>query len=409
MNEETKPEFETSTLTESEKNIWAHGRNLKKESISDEEINIKYAKRELRIITETNREQLPNFVAALKRPGWLSLQPFYQRRKRWDDERKSKLIESFIMNVPVPPFFLYESDLAKYEVMDGQQRISAIQEFYDNGFRLKGLEQWPELNGRSYTKLPSEIKAGLDRRSVSYIVLLKESATSSEDEMLLRQQVFERLNTGGVELENQEIRHCIYHTPFDDLLMELARRPEIRRAWSLPLYSKEEEENPPPELLENQFFGKMKDAELVLRFFALRNANHYRGGMHQFLDSYMAKSRHFSHSDIQHLKYIFCRSIQTASEIYQDLLFKPWIIKEQKWASSPQVAFADAVLYGISECLISADLLVSRRDEIIAATKHLINESQPGLFSGQGNTRSSTIERLNAYKKMLNSILEKWY
>src|SRR4051812_38903847 len=91
---------------------------------TDDDINQKYAQRELRIVTETNREQLPNFVAALRRADWIKLQPFYQRRRRWDDVRKSKLIESFVMNIPVPPCFLYESEFARYEVMDGQQRIS---------------------------------------------------------------------------------------------------------------------------------------------------------------------------------------------------------------------------------------------------------------------------------------------
>ena len=153
--------------------------------MSDSEINDKYNKRELRIVTETNREQLPNFVEALNRPGWMDLRPFYQRRPRWEIERQSKLIESFIMNIPVPPLFVYESDLAKYEVMDGQQRITAIKEFYANKFPLKGLEQWPELNGRIYDKLPADVKKGIDRRSISYIVLLKESATTTDEEALL--------------------------------------------------------------------------------------------------------------------------------------------------------------------------------------------------------------------------------
>jgi hypothetical protein len=119
----------------------------------------------------------------------MQLRPFYQRRPRWEKVRQSKLIESFIMNVPVPPLFVYESDLAKYEVMDGQQRITAVQDFYTNKLILEGLEQWPELNGRIYDTLPSEIKKGLDRRSISYIVLLKESATTTEEEALLRQEV----------------------------------------------------------------------------------------------------------------------------------------------------------------------------------------------------------------------------
>src|SRR5437879_10879186 len=126
-------------LAPAEKEMWKVPTKQSPPQLTDEEINAKYAKRELRIVTESNREQLPNFVEALKRPGWMELRPFYQRRPRWEKVRQSKLIESFIMNVPVPPLFVYESDLAKYEVMDGQQRITAIQDFYTNKLTLEGL------------------------------------------------------------------------------------------------------------------------------------------------------------------------------------------------------------------------------------------------------------------------------
>ncbi len=203
-------------LAPSELDMWAKPAREPDWKLPDEEINAKYAKRELRIVTESNREQLPNFVEALKRKGWMELRPFYQRRPRWEKERQSKLIESFIMNIPVPPLFVYESDLAKYEVMDGQQRILTILDFYTNKLELQGLEQWPELNGRVYDTLPSEIRKGIDCRSVSYIVLLKESAATTEEEALLRQEVFERLNTGGVTLSHQEIRNALYQGKFID-------------------------------------------------------------------------------------------------------------------------------------------------------------------------------------------------
>jgi hypothetical protein len=156
----------TITLSPSEIQMWENVRPEPERLLTDQEINDKYVKRELRIVTETNREQLPNFVEALKRPEWMELRPFYQRRERWEESRQSKLIESFIMNMPVPPLFVYESDFAKYEVMDGQQRITAIFNFYTNRLKLKGLEQWPELNGRIYDTLPSEIRKGIDRRSI---------------------------------------------------------------------------------------------------------------------------------------------------------------------------------------------------------------------------------------------------
>ena len=282
--------------------------------LNDDEINAKYAKRELRIVTESNREQLPNFVDALKRKDWMDLQPFYQRRPRWDPVRQSRLVESFIMNIPVPPLFVYESDLAKYEVMDGQQRITAIRDFYTNKLELQGLDQWPELNGRIYDNLPTEIRKGIDRRSISYIVLLKESTVTSEDEALLRQQVFERLNTGGVKLSKQEIRNSIYHGAFNDLLLELAKNSHFRATWGLHQYTKEEEVNPPPELLMNPMYAKMGDVEIILRFFALRHADHYQRGMAGFLNLYSVRARKFDAGDIQFLRDLFAETI-TLSQV----------------------------------------------------------------------------------------------
>ena len=392
------------TFSLSEEQMWKDISPERVENPSDDEINEKYAKRELRIVTETNREQLPNFVAAIKRPDWMELTPFYQRRRRWDDVRKAKLIESFIMNIPVPSCFLYESDFARYEVMDGQQRISAIRDFYDNKFALKGLEQWPELNGRIYDTLPSEIKRGLDRRSISYIVLLKESASSSNDEVLLRQQVFERLNTGGVELENQEIRHCIYHGAFDKLLVELSRNPALRRAYKLPLYGLEEERNTPKKLLDNPHFSKMRDVEFVLRFFALRHADQYRNGMQGFLDHYMVRSRKFNEADISFLRSLFCDTIDTAEKIYEEQLFRPWNIKRERWATTPQLAYADAIMVALSRSLSKKDLFIAKKDEIIQKSKMMVINEPLGTFSGQGNTKDSIQKRISAYQSILDSI-----
>lgn len=85
------------------------------------------------------------------------------------------------MNIPVPPVFLYERDFNSYEVMDGQQRITAIRDFYQNRFALTGLEMWLELEGRKYHSLPEKVKAGVDRRSITSIVLLKESTADEEE------------------------------------------------------------------------------------------------------------------------------------------------------------------------------------------------------------------------------------
>ena len=97
------------------------------------------------------------------------------------------------MNVPIPPIFLYEIEYSIYEVMDGQQRLTAIYDFYKGKFNLEELEYWRELNGRNYQNLPDQVRRGIDRRYLSSIVLLQETAKSQEEAEYLKQIVFERV------------------------------------------------------------------------------------------------------------------------------------------------------------------------------------------------------------------------
>jgi hypothetical protein len=309
------------------------------------------------------------------------------------------------MNVPVPPLFVYESDLAKYEVMDGQQRITALLDFYTNKLTLEGLEQWPELNGRIYDKLPPEIKKGIDRRSISYIVLLKESAATTEEEALLRQEVFERLNTGGIKLSNQETRNALYQGNFNTLLLDLAKNPTFRKVWGLPVYSELAEKNRAQELVNNRVYVEMKDTEIILRFFALRHTGNYQRGMKGFLTLYMIRSRSFNDEDITYLRNLFEKTIALAHDIYGDLLARPWDTQKQTWLRA-QVAFADAVFVAISRHTEKAEALVARRDTIIESTKKLFEDHPSGTFTGRGNTRKDIEERINLFETMLASHLD---
>ena len=391
-------------LAPSEASIWTQPEEAPDSRLSDDDINSKYTSREWRIVTESNREQLPNFVEALRRPGWMEVRPFYQRRLRWDAVRQSKLIESFIMNIPVPPLFVYEADLARYEVMDGQQRITAIKDFYSNDLTLKGLQQWPELNGRTYSKLPSEIRKGLDRRSISYTVLLKESAGTSEEQTLLRQQVFERLNTGGVALSQQEVRNCLYQGPFNSLLFDLAKSPSFRRAWNLPPAASDEEVNPSALLLLNQFYVSMRDVEVVLRFFALRHAAQYQRGMQGFLSLFMVKAAAFDANDLEILRGLFSQTLDVVTTVFGEKPFQPWDAKTHTWSPRPHVAYADAVMVGASRCLDVADALVARRDRVVEATKELFETHEDGTFTGRGNTKADVNERIDLFADMLRSV-----
>lgn len=386
--------------------MWDDPPRNRKVSMHDADINEKYDLRERRIVTESNREKLPNFVDALKRPGYIDLRPYYQRRERWDKERQSRLIESFIINIPVPPLFLYERSYNSYEVMDGQQRITAIRDFYDNRFELEGLELWPELNGRKYANLPAKIRAGIDRRSISYIVLLKESAESEEEELLLKQLVFERLNTGGVKLGHQEIRNALYQSKFNSLLLDLSRKnPIFTAAWDIPPYAEGESENPPRELADDKLYQTMGDAEIVLRFFALRHYQHFRRGMQGFLDLYTIRSRNFTDVDVSTLRDLFLRTITLAHSLYGELIFRPYEPKHGRWATTAHKAFYDAVMVGLSHHLESHDMLLERREMIIQRTQELFEKHPSGTFTGRANTKADNARRIELYSEMISRVL----
>lgn len=392
------------SIIQAEKRMWLSKIKISQNSSHDDEINERYQRGEGRIVLENNREKLPGFVDQMKKLEYIDLRPFYQRRPRWDVERQSRLIESFIINVPVPPIFLYEKDFNSYEVMDGQQRIAAIKDFYDNKYALSGLQHWPELNGRYYHNLPSLVKSGIDRRSISSIVMLKESAPQDEEALLLRQIVFERLNTGGIKLERQEIRNALYQGAFNDLIIRLSRHPVIRTAWGLPLYHRDEIKKGDPKLLEDPFFQKMEDAEIILRFFALRNVENYRKGMQGFLDIYMMGASQFNSSDVRQLEDVFHRTADLAFSIYEDNLFRPYDIRKNSWAKNPQKAFYDAVMVGLSNNLEKTEYLIKRKEKILQQTIVLFQHHPSGTFTGRGNTKSDIQNRISLFSEMINSV-----
>ena len=232
--------------------------------MSFDEITRKYHQGQIRIVTEQARYPL-NTIVGLIESGNYILKPGFQRRHRWDNKRKSKLIESFIINVPIPPIFLYETTYSKYEVMDGLQRITAIYEFYNDGFALEGLEEWSELNGYKYNELPEVIKLGIDRRYLSSIILLQETAKNELEALNMKQLVFERLNSGGVDLSDQETRNALYDGALNKLCLELSCNTKFRKLFAIPVNVDKKNK-----ITGNVLYDKMEDVELVLRFFAFR-------------------------------------------------------------------------------------------------------------------------------------------
>lgn len=231
-----------------------------------------FAKNAFRIVYQTNNFFLPQIKDLIDKGEVLNLRPEYQRRLRWTTSQKSKLIESLLLNIPVPPVFFYESDAARYEVMDGQQRLSAVREFIAGDFALSSLQVLQPLNGIRYSRCPPRIKRALERASLSAIVLLLESETEKTQGQLsltdIRRFIFDRLNTGGTKLNPQEIRNALNPGHFNKVIIELTRFPLFTQIFGIPPYTEadpnEYYEN--PQRQKNNLYSSMGDCQLVLRF-----------------------------------------------------------------------------------------------------------------------------------------------
>jgi hypothetical protein len=375
------------------------------EDVSEEEIVKKYDEGQARIIIQRNDFLIPNILQMVNDRDILNIQPSYQRRKRWTNKKKSHLIESLLINIPIPPVFLYEHDLAKYEVMDGQQRLDTVRAFVNNEFALTDLKKWPELNGRRFKDLPSRIQQGLHRRGLAAVIILTESGQSAPQELEIRQYVFERLNTGGQKLNAQEIRNCIYASRFNEMLVDLARYKLFTQAWGIPPKEPDEPQKVSRKLASNRYYATMADCEIVLRYFTLSDMTKFRG-MKRTLDIFMSEMTEAPEHKCGELRREYLSNLQIATEAYGDALFR-LPDKKGELKGKRSIPFSDAVLLGIREIGKGARGLPDKATLVRLKTAEMLKdkESYELMIGRGGNTKELIKKRIDSVANMFRSIV----
>ena len=149
--------------------------------------------------------------------------PEFQRKYVWSKAQASRLIESLIIQCPIPVIYLSQERDERLSVIDGNQRLQSIRRFLNNEFPLIGLTAYPELEGLTYEELDVRFQRHIMNRTLRCIVIMKETHPQ------VKFDVFERLNTGAVELSAQELRHGIYHGPFIEWVTDAAKDPRWRK------------------------------------------------------------------------------------------------------------------------------------------------------------------------------------
>lgn len=174
----------------------------------------------------------------------IEIAPVYQRQFRWDFIRQSRLIESLMLGIPVPPLFM-ATNIApdkgnQWEVVDGLQRLLTLVNFTGNedarksaklkdaALRLTALDKLTELDGMMFNEMPEDIRTTLEDRPVKVIVL------NDKSDLQVRFDLFERLNTGGIKLTDQEVRECVFRGAFMDLLSKLSQYEDFKAVVRLP-------------------------------------------------------------------------------------------------------------------------------------------------------------------------------
>jgi hypothetical protein len=395
-------------------------------SSTADEINDKYVRGDVRIVTEQARYPL-NTIMTMLLSGDYNLNPEFQRRKRWSRQKQSRLIESFIMNVPIPPIFLYEVEYSHYEVMDGLQRLTAISEFYSGKFALTGLDQWPELNGMYYDALPEQVRRGIDRRYLSSIILLQETARDEMEAIRLKQLVFERINSGGEKLEAQEARNALYNGPLNRLCIKLARTDSFCRMWGIPTDSDLDErgnsvqvglpfeedfelESEVTDILQsNAMFRKMQDVELVLRFFAYRQLSEVeQGRLRDFLDLYLKQGNQFSQSVLTRFEELFIRTSDLVYQVLGERAF--FLLRERRnggwqWFERPTKVLFDPLMYAFSAYLQHERTIISKSREIERGLESLY-KAHADAFEGRSTNQQDIFTRMHLLEEFLGSFLE---
>ncbi len=278
--------------------------------------------------------------------GQLILQDEYQRRQIWDQKKSSRLIESLLLNVPIPVCYFAELEDGTYSVIDGQQRLTSISRYISNLFPLVGLRVRPELNRKRFAELEKGDQRLIKTRAIRCIVIQRESHPD------IRFDVFERLNQGAVRLTPQELRNSTYRGDLNKIIKGLCSNEQfqkIRRAEDVD--------------------ARMGDAEMVLRFFAFHfDAKSYRGFFAPFLDKYLESKMSMADGDKAIHENMFLETIDKVDIVFGRNAFRQ-IDEEGKYANQVNRAIYDVVMLTFAH--IPKDALEAKKAEIIDGMKAL--------------------------------------
>ena len=315
--------------------------------------------------------------------GKLIIEPDFQRNLVWELTQKSKFIESVILNFPIPPFYVNQTREGKYIVVDGLQRTSTLHEFVNNKFKLQGLEVLKKLNGYDFADLGSlsgDYQTKIEDKKLNLYVIRPSVPVK------VVYDIFNRINTGGTNLQRQEVRNCIFLGKSTRLLKELSESHDFKNAINQGISPK-----------------RMKDREAILRYLAFRIFDYekdYQGDMSAFLEITMKKINTMRISEIDSLKDDFKRVMNITYEFFGKRNFR---LPTNQTRGRISIAILESIA-----CFFSTkdDLFLKQHKiQIIANFERLIkNVDYLDSVKNATSSKAKVISRFNLAQEILGDV-----
>lgn len=277
--------------------------------------------------------------------------PEFQRNQVWKQQQQSRFIESLILNIPIPPFYVSQDLEGNYIIVDGLQRTGSIIGFLNNEFYLTGLEALPQLNNKYFKELEEDLRTRIEDRDL-LLYILKSSVP-----LPVVFDIFNRINSNGTPLTRQEIRNCIFIGNSTRLLKELSESDTFKEAidWGIP--SK-----------------RMKDREAILRYFAFTLFNYdkdYKGDLDDFLGRTMRKINRMSPTQVNELKSKFYRVMSKTFDFFGAANFR---LPNENSRGRINIAIMESICFFFD--LTSDKYLEEHREQIIQKFTELLKNPE---------------------------------
>jgi len=300
--------------------------------------------------------------------GEINLQPDFQRHVVWDPIRQSRLIESMLIRIPLPAFYMDARNDNEWLVVDGLQRLWTLDHFYNKkDIRLHGLEFLDQLEGKNYDELPRSFQRQIEETELSLHVIKPDTPPEAKF------AIFYRINTGGMVLTAQEIRHCLFQGKSTELLKKLAASKEFLDATTGSINTK-----------------RMDDRECVIRFCAFHIqpfTNYKESDLNKFLSNAMRSINEMREEEIENLERSFIKAMVLSRGVFGRHAFRKMFETDGYRYPINKSIFE---VWSVSLEKFDEALLLARRDKIITGFVNKMNTDSEYLESftqGTGGIR----------------------